>query len=337
LKRILELLICIFVIYAGKIFRNPMRVLLADSNHEILHQTLIASGFECDQFWNRSAGELISILPNYDAIVIRSKFKITQQIIDVCPKLKCIGRVGAGMENIDVAYAKQKGIACVHAPEGNRDALGEQTLGMLLMLLNHLKRADAEVRRGIWKRAENRGYELKHKTVAIIGYGNMGSAFAEKLSGFGCEILAYDKYKSGFGNSTVTEVQMKTIFERADIVSLHVPLSDETQYMVNAQFISSFSKPIYIVNTARGKCLNTADLVEAMKSGKVMGACLDVLEYENISFEALDHNALPEPFKYLIESERTVLTPHIAGWTHDSNYKMSKLIAEKMIKALKGN
>ncbi len=313
-----------------------MRVLLADSNHDVLHETLIAAGFECDQFWNRTKEELISILPNYDAVVLRSKFKITKEIIDACPKLKCIGRVGAGMENIDVAYAKQKGIACVHAPEGNRDALGEQTLGMLLMLLNNLKRADAEVRKGIWKRAENRGYELKHKTFGIIGYGNMGSAFAEKLSGLGCEIIAYDKYKTGFGNSVVKEVQLKDIFEKADIVSLHVPLTEETKYMVNEEFIKSFKKPIYVVNTARGKCLNTADLVAAMKNGKVIGACLDVLEYENVSFEELDHNTPPEPFKYLIESDRTILTPHIGGWTHDSNYKMSKIIAEKMIKVLKG-
>jgi D-3-phosphoglycerate dehydrogenase len=312
-----------------------MRVLLADSNHDVLEQTLIAHGFECDAFWNKSKEELISLLPNYEAVVLRSKFKITSDIIDHCPKLKCIGRVGAGMENIDVEYATQRGITCVHAPEGNMDAVGEQTVGMLLMMLNNLKKADAEVRKGIWIRAENRGHELKHKTIGIIGYGNMGSSLAQKLSGFGGEILAYDKYKSGFGNSFVKEAKLTDIFEKADIVSLHVPLTDETKYLVNKQFIGSFRKPFYIVNTARGKCLNTADLVEAMKSGKVLGACLDVLEYETVSFEAIDHSLMPEPLKYLIESDRTILTPHIAGWTHDSNYKMSKLIAEKIIKALK--
>ncbi len=311
-----------------------MRVLLADSNHPVLHETLIANGIECDQFWDKTKEELVSILPNYQAIVLRSKFKISKEIIDTCPNLKCIGRVGAGMENIDVAYAQSKGITCVHAPEGNMDAVGEQTLGMLLMLLNNLKKADAEVRKGIWLRAENRGRELKHMCVGIIGYGNMGSSFAQKLSGMGCEILAYDRYKTGFGNSLVKEVQMKDLYEKADVVSLHVPLTDETAYMVNAGFISKFKKPIYIVNTARGKCLNTHDLVEGMKTGKVLGVCLDVLEYEAVSFEALDHTKLPEPFKYLIESDRTILTPHIAGWTHDSNYKMSKLIAEKMINVL---
>jgi D-3-phosphoglycerate dehydrogenase / 2-oxoglutarate reductase len=313
-----------------------MRVLLADSNHDVLEQTLIAHGLECDAFWNKTKEELLSILPDYEAIVLRSKFKITAEIMERCPKLKCIGRVGAGMENIDVAYAKQKGIICLHAPEGNMDAVGEQTVGMLLMLLNNLKKADTEVRKGIWIRAENRGHELKHKTIGIIGYGNMGSSLAQKLSGFGGEILAYDKYKSGFGNSFVKEVQLVELFDKADIVSLHVPLTDETKYMFNKTFISAFKKPIYVVNTARGKCLNTADLVEAMKNGKVLGACLDVLEYETISFEAIDHSLMPEPLKYLIESDKTILTPHIAGWTHDSNYKMSKMIAEKMIKALKG-
>lgn len=313
-----------------------MRVLLADSNHDILHQTLIASGFECDPFWDRTKEELISILPNYEAVVLRSKFKITKEIIDACPKLKCIGRVGAGMENIDVAYAKQKGIACVHAPEGNMDAVGEHALGMLLMLLNHIKKADAEVRKGIWLRSENRGLELKHMTVAIIGYGFMGSSFAQKLTGLGCEILAYDKYKTGFGNKYIKETHMQEIYEKADIVSLHVPYNSETHYMVNKMYLEQFKRPIYVLNTARGKCLNTSDLVEAMKNGRVLGACLDVLEYESISFEALDQNTLPEAFKYLIESDRTILTPHIAGWTHDSNYKMSKVIAEKMIKVLKG-
>jgi D-3-phosphoglycerate dehydrogenase len=314
-----------------------MRVLLADSNHVILHETLIAHGIECDQFWNKTKEELISILPNYDGIVIRSKFRITSDMIDKCPNLKCIGRVGAGMENIDVTYAEKRGIVCVHAPEGNRDAVGEQTLGMLLMLLNNLKKADAEVRKGIWLRAENRGHELKHKVVGIIGYGSMGSAFAQKLSGFGCEILAYDKYKKGFGNSFVKEVQMDEIYAKADIVSLHVPLTEETKFMVNSNFFDLFKKPVYVVNTARGKCLNTEHLVEAMKRGKVIGACLDVLEYETISFEALDQSALPAPFKYLIESDKTILTPHIAGWTHDSNYKMSKIVAEKMIKVLLKN
>lgn len=306
------------------------KILCVDSNHQILHETLQKNGFECDLFWNKTAEELIKLLPNYDGIVIRSKFKITQQIIDTCPNLKCIGRVGAGMENIDLEYASLKGIKCFSAPEGNRDAVAEHALGMLLMLLNNLKIADAEVRQGIWKRAENRGFEIKDKTVGIIGYGNMGSEFAKRLQGFGCKILAYDKYKTNFGNQFVTESNLQTLFNEADIVSLHIPLTPETTYLINNDFINSFKKNIYIINTARGKCLNTAHLVEQLKTGKVKGACLDVLEYESISFENVDVTQFPEPMQYLINSNIVVLSPHIAGWTHESNYKMSKLIAGKI-------
>jgi D-3-phosphoglycerate dehydrogenase len=309
------------------------KILCIDSNHDVLHQTLIQAGFHCDLFWDKSKDELIKILPNYEGIVIRSKFKITKEIIDSCPNLKCIGRVGAGMENIDTEYAKSKGIICVHAPEGNRDAVGEHAIGMLLMLLNHLKRADEEVRKGIWKRAENRGTELNSLTVGIIGLGNMGSAFASKLQGFGCEILGYDKYFSGFGNNYIIETDLDNLKQKSDIISIHLPLNDETEYFINDQFIQSCNKNVIIINTARGKCLNTSDLVKHLKTGKVKGACLDVLEYESVSFENIDISRLPEPMQYILNSENTILTPHIAGWTHESNYKMSLIIAEKMIKA----
>lgn len=316
-------------------FGAMVKVLLIDSNHDILHETLQSAGFHCDLYWNKPAEELKRMLPEYDAIVLRSKFKITKEIIDSAVKLKCIGRAGAGMENIDVAYAESKGIKCVSAPEGNRDAVGEQALGMLLMLLNHLKRADNEVRNGIWRRAENRGIEIGGKTVGIIGYGNMGSAFAQRLKGFGCKILVYDKYRKGFGNDYVIECGMDRLFNECDILSLHVPETEETRFMINSAFISKFKKNIYIINTARGKCLNTADLVKALESGKVAGACLDVFEYETVSFENLNINSLPAPMQYLIKSDKVVLSPHIAGWTHESNYKISKILAEKMIAVLK--
>ncbi len=312
-----------------------MRVLLADSNHPILYETLIAHGFVCDLFWDKSAAELINLLPNYDALVLRSKFKVTKELIDKCPLLKCIGRVGAGMENIDVVYAIEKKISCVSAPEGNRDAVGEHALGMLLMLLNNLKKADEEVRNNIWLRAENRGHEITGKTIGIIGFGNMGSAFANKLKGFDCKILAYDKHKKGFGNEFVQESTLQQIFNETDIFSLHTPLTDDTKFMINKGFIEQFKKPIYIINTARGKCLKTEDLVEALKNGKVKGACLDVLEYESTSFESFDELNISEAFKYILKSNKVVLSPHIAGWTHESNYKMSKIIAEKMIAVLK--
>jgi D-3-phosphoglycerate dehydrogenase len=312
-----------------------MRILFADSNHPILHEMLMQQGFSCDLYWERSADDLMRILPEYDGLVMRSKFKITRELLDACPRLKCIGRVGAGMENIDVANAASKNIVCVSAPEGNRDAVGEHALGMLLMLMNHLKKADLEVRKNVWIRAGNRGHEIAGKTVGIIGYGNMGSSFAKKLRGFDCKILAYDKYKKDFGNEWVTECGMDQIFEECDIVSLHLPLTEETQFIANEKFFSSFKKDIYIINTARGKCLKTDDLVKAMESGKVKGACLDVLEYESHSFEEFENASLPEAFKYILSSEKVVLSPHIAGWTHESNYKMSKIIAEKMIAVLK--
>lgn len=316
-----------------------MRVLFADSNHPILHETLLAAGISCDLYWDKPVEELLQILPQYEGLVIRSKFKITKEILDKATKLKCIGRVGAGMENIDVDYALSKNIKSLCVPEGNRDAVGEHAMGMLLMLLNNLKKADAEVRNGIWLRAENRGYELKDKTVGIIGFGNMGSTFAKKLSGFECKVLAYDKYKSGFGNEYVTESTMEEFFENCDVVSLHLPLTEETTYIADKKFFSNFKKDIYFINTARGKCVKTDDLVEALKSGKVKGACLDVLEYEKISFEGIaasdpDSYQGPEPMRYLVDSDKVILSPHIAGWTHESNYKMSRMIAEKMIAVL---
>lgn len=306
------------------------KILFADSNHPVLHEYLQNKGYHCDLLWDKPSDELIRLIPDYHAIVIRSKFKITKEIIDAAVHLQCIGRAGAGMENIDVAYAELKGIRCVHAPEGNRDAVAEHALGMLLALFNNIIRADAEVRKGKWLREWNRGVELKGKTVGIIGYGNMGSAFAERLRGFGCKVLAYDKYKSGFGNDVVKESTMEDLFAEADVVSLHTPLTEETYYLLNDGFFNSFRKNIYVINTARGKSLNTADLVENMKSGKVLGACLDVLEYEAVSFEHIDHDQLPEPFQYLIQSDKVVLTPHIAGWTHESNEKIALVLAEKI-------
>lgn len=312
-----------------------MRILLADSNHPVLYETLIMAGFTCDHYWDRPMEELQRILPDYDGLVIRSKFKITQQIMDAASNLKCIGRVGAGMENIDTKYAKEKNIICVNAPEGNCDAVGEHALGMLLMLMNNLKKADNEVRNNIWLRAENRGYEITGKTIGIIGYGFMGSSFANKLKGFDCNILVYDKYKSGLNNDFIEEAEMQRLFDECDVVSIHVPLTKETEYLINAAFIANFKKPIYIINTSRGKCLHTKDLAEGIKNGKVRGACLDVLEYESTSFEKMDNLQSNETLNYIFNSDKVILSPHIAGWTHESNYKMSKIVAEKMIEVLK--
>ena len=308
-----------------------MRILFIDSNHSSLHEKLISAGFTCDlnYQWNRE--EIIRHIHLYEGIIIRSKIKITKDIIDKALKLKFIARAGAGMENIDVAYAESKGIKCIHAPEGNKDAVAEQAIGMLLALFNNLCRANKEVREGKWIREGNRGIELMGKTVGIIGYGNMGSAFAERLKGFGVNALVYDKYKRNFGDAFINECTLDTIFEEADIISMHTPLTEETHYMVNDKFISSFKKNIFIINTSRGKCLNTEDLTKNIASGKVSGACLDVLEYEAVSFENLDTQTVPEPFRYLIQSDKVILSPHIAGWTIESNEKIASVLAEKII------
>lgn len=308
-----------------------MKVLFIDSVHPVCEKILADAGFECYLHFNRTTEEILSEIHDYDVVVIRSRFRITAELIDKAAKLKCIARAGAGMENIDVAYAARKGIACVHAPEGNRNAVAEHALGMLLCLLNNLNRADAEVRRGIWERERNRGIELKGKTIGIIGYGNMGTAFAQRLKGFDVRVLAYDKYKAGFGTGEVEESGMAELFSESDIVSLHVPLTDETRYLVNDSWIKKFRKDIFIINTARGKCLDTDDLVMNMKTGKVLGACLDVLEYESVSFENMEPDNFPPAFQYLIKSDQVVLSPHIAGWTFESNIKIGEILAQRII------
>jgi D-3-phosphoglycerate dehydrogenase len=309
-----------------------MKILFVDTVHPYLEEKLKENGFDISHFTSFDKEKFIQIAPAYDGFIIRSKFVMDKKMLDHCKQLKFIARAGAGMENIDVSHAHQLGIKCINSPEGNRDAVGEQALGMLLMLMNHLKKGDAEVRNGVWVRAENRGYELMGKTVGIIGYGNTGSRFAKKLSGFECNILVYDKYKRDIKDEYIKQVEMQEIFDQADILSLHIPLNDETHYLVNEEFISRFKKPIYIINTSRGKNLNTADLVKGLESKKVLGACLDVYEYESSSFEHMKDEELPEPFQYLIKSDRVILTPHIAGWTHESNYKMSFYLAEKILK-----
>jgi D-3-phosphoglycerate dehydrogenase / 2-oxoglutarate reductase len=308
-----------------------MKILFIDSNHPLLHETLEKAGHTCDLFYKWSKEEIENNIHLYDGIVIRSKIKITKDTIDKATKLKFIARAGAGMENIDVEYAVQKGIKCLHAPEGNRDAVAEHAIGMLLTLFNNLTRADKEVREGKWIREGNRGVELMGKTVGIIGYGNMGSAFAERLKGFGVNVLVYDKYKKNFGNEFIKESTLEDLFKNTDVLSIHTPLSEETHYMINDSFINSFSKNIYIINTARGKCLNTSDLVKNLKSRKVQGACLDVMEYERISFEELNTQELPEAFQYLIQCDNVILSSHIAGWTHESNEKIAKVLADKIL------
>jgi len=312
-----------------------MKILFVDTVHPYLEEKLKEKGFDVSHFTSFDKERFIQVAGNYEGFIIRSKFVLDKKMLDHCKQLKFIARAGAGMENIDVNHARHLGIECISSPEGNRDAVGEHALGMLLMLMNHLKKVDAEVRNGVWVRAENRGYELMGKTVGIIGYGNTGSKFAKKISGFECNILVYDKYRKEIKENYVNQVEMQEIFDQADILSLHIPLTDETHYLVNEDYISKFKKPFYLINTARGKNLDTSALVAALESGKICGACLDVSEYESSSFEKMGYDELPKPFQYLVDSDHVILSPHIAGWTNESNYKMSFYLAEKIMKIFK--
>lgn len=308
----------------------PKEILLIDTFHETFIPKLTTMGFHCTEGYEWSLKQLQQTIGNFEGIAIRSRIPLNKDLLQHATNLKFIARGGAGMENIDVAYAVSKNIKCLNAPEANCDAVGEHALMMLLTLLNKLLKSDKEVRNGIWLREENRGTELQGKTVGIIGFGNMGSSFAKKLTGFEVNILACDPYKTidAAEYPFIKQVSVEQLQEQSDIISLHVPLTAETKYMINDKFISQCKKEIYMINTARGKCLNTADLVKHLKTGKVKGACLDVHEYETSSFEKLE--TLPEPFEYLIQSDKTILTPHIAGWTHESNRKIAEVLAKKI-------
>lgn len=307
------------------------KVLFIDSAHPFLNEELQKNGFSCDLFYTLSYSEIENTIGNYYGIVIRSKVTLDKHLLDKAKNLKFIARVGAGMENIDVAYAESIGIKCLHAPEGNRDAVGEHALAMLLALFNNICKADDEVRNGKWIREGNRGIELGEKTVGIIGYGNMGQAFAQRLKGFNCKVLAYDKYKTNYSNEFAQQATLQNLFDNCDVISLHVPLTEETEFFINTDFFNAFKKPIYIINTARGKVLKTADLVKAMQNKKVLGACLDVLEYEEGSFENLQKAFESEDFKYLAKSNNVVLSPHVGGWTHESNLKLAQVLVLKIL------
>jgi D-3-phosphoglycerate dehydrogenase len=312
-----------------------MKILHLDSNHPLLLKMLEKAGFINEENYKASKTEIEKIISNYDGIVIRSRFNIDAQFLNVAKNLKFIARVGAGLESIDTVHAEMKGIALIAAPEGNRNAVAEHSLGMLLSILNKLNKANGEVKNGLWNREANRGIELDRKTVGIIGYGNMGKAFAKKLQGFECEVLCFD-IKENVGDKNAKQVSLKELQQKADILSLHTPWTPETDKMVNAEFINSFSKSFWLINTARGKSVVTADLVSALKSGKILGAGLDVLEFEKLSFETLfDSDNLPNSLKELFMMDNVILSPHVAGWTVESKEKLATVIAEKIIETFK--
>lgn len=310
---------------------STIKILHLDTNHPLLWEQLEKAGFINEADYTSTKEEVESKIENYHGIVIRSRFKIDKTFIDKAKNLQFIARVGAGLESIDCEYAESRNIKLIAAPEGNASAVGEHALGMLLSLFNKLNTADKEVKSGQWNRESNRGTELDGKTVGIIGYGNMGKSFAKKMRGFEVDVLCYDILPNK-GDENAKQVSLQEIQQKADVLSLHIPWTPETDKMVNTTFINQFSKPFWFINTARGKSVVTTDLVSALQSGKILGAGLDVLEYEKLSFETLFEGKKPEAFEYLLNANNVLLSPHIAGWTFESKEKLAQVIVDKILK-----
>ena len=305
-----------------------MKILQLDTNHPLITEQLSAKGFMLDEDTTSTYDEMLEKIADYEGIIIRSRIPVDQNFLEHAKNLKFIARVGAGMENIDVRFAEERGIKLISSPEGNRDSVAEHVVGMLLILMHRLFISSAEVKNGIWKREENRGDELLGKTFGIIGYGNMGKAVAKRLSGFGVKVIFHDILPN-LSDEFATQVSLDTLKNETDILSLHIPITNETHHLIDAQFISEMKKDFYFINTARGKNVKTSDLVEAIRSGKVRGACLDVLEYEKPSFENLEVENNDSAF--LLQSEKVIVTPHIAGWTVQSKEKLAQVIVDKIL------
>lgn len=309
-------------------------VLLLDRPHEILKNRLIEMGCRVEEDFANDVEALATKLPNFDGIVMRSRITITEHLLNYCPRLRFIAREGVGTEHIDLEACRKRSIEVLTSAEGSRDTVAEHAMAMLLCLMNNITTADRQVRSGQWLREPNRGTELMGKTVAILGYGNMGSAFARRLKGFGVKTIAYDKFKMNYGDDCAEEVSLEQIFEAADVLSIHIPYMPENHYFIDGAFLDRFHKPIFLVNTARGLVLKTDDLVERLKNGRVLGAALDVLEYEEQSFDKFRLDKLPPAFEYLRHSDRVVLTPHIAGWSFESKRKHAEILAKKIAELL---
>lgn len=308
-------------------FIAEVKVLIIDDVHELLIVGLEQVGYQVSYLPNATRAEIIQVIAPFEVLVVRTKTQINKEIIDAAPNLKIIARAGSGLDNIDLDYAQQKDIQCFNAGEANADAVGEHTLGMLLALLRNIAIADLEVRNKIWDRAGNRGYELNGKTIGIIGYGNTGKAFAKKLAGFDVHILAYDKYLNNYSDKNAQEATLEQIFNHADVLSLHIPLTFETKNWVNGQFLARFKKNIYLLNMCRGEVLNMAETIEFINEGRIIGACFDVLENENLKTLS---NPQQKEFDYLINNKKVLLSPHIAGWTFESYEKIAQTILLKL-------
>lgn len=306
--------------------KHPVNILIVDDIHPIFQQKLQAENIAFDYLPDADREEALHRIPAYTGLVIRSKFRVDAAFMDAAPKLAFIARGGAGMDNIDDAHAAIRGITLLNAPEGNRDAVGEHMVGMLLALMNNLHRADRQVRSEQWLREENRGLELGGRTVALIGYGNNGQAMARKLSGFGVTVIAYDKYKTGFSDAYATEVSMDELFNRADVLSLHIPLTQDTRSLVNDEYLHRFRKPIFFLNGARGEVVDIPAILRGIDNGKILGAAFDVLPVEK--FPAL--KTAPW-YEALMQSERIIFSPHVAGWSVESYFKIADSLADKVV------
>ena len=293
---------------------------------EQLHQL----GFTNHEDFTSSKQEIEAKIHDYQGIVIRSRFRIDKNFLDKAVNLEFIARVGAGLESIDCDYTISKNITLIAAPEGNANAVGEHALGMLLSLFNKLNIADSEIKSGIWNRESNRGLEIEGKTIGIIGYGNMGKSFAKKLKGFDCDVIFYDILEN-IANENAKQVTLDELQQKSDVLSLHIPWTPKTDKIINQNFINQFEKPFWLINTSRGNNVVTSDLVNALKSGKILGAGLDVLEYEKLSFESLfSEKEIPEALSYLLKAKNVILSPHIAGWTFESHQKLAQVIVDKI-------
>ena len=306
------------------------KVVFIDTVHPILAERLSKLGYSCEDATKFNKLEVKETIKDAFGIVIRAKYKLNEDFLKSSMHLGFIARSGSGLENIDLDYCNQNNIAVFNSPEGNRNAVAEHGLGMLLSLFNRLNKGDQEVRNGIWNREDNRGIELDGKTIGIIGFGNNGSAFAKKLEGFDCKVLAYDKYKQNFSNRNVIEAKMEEIFAQSEVLSFHVPLTEETDQLFDTHFINKFQHPFFLLNLSRGKIVNTKALVEGLKTGRVRGACLDVLEYEPSDFSSIFERELPDELDFLFQQQNVLFSPHVAGWTTDSYYKLSDVLATKI-------
>jgi D-3-phosphoglycerate dehydrogenase len=307
------------------------KVYFIDTVHSILKERLNIFGFDCIDVTQFPNIEVVEHLKDAIGIVIRSKITLSREIISQLLDLQFIARSGSGLENIDVAYCKERNIQLFNSPEGNRNAVAEHAVGMLLSLMNNIPKANGEIRNGIWDREGNRGEEIEGKTIGIIGFGNNGAAFAKKWRGFDVKVMAYDKYKSGFGDHFVQECTLNAIQEQADVISFHIPQNEETIHMFNEAFLAQCQKEIFLLNLARGKIVHTLTLVDGLKNNKIKGACLDVLEFEKSSFETFFDQEHTEELEYILNSEKVLLSPHVGGWTKESYFKLSNVLADKII------